>query len=118
MEHLIRYVYLTRSGPMPWLLVNMSLTHVACFFLLPQVVWKSRLQFEGTPHEDPMSSFTFLRMSERLFQPDNWRNFVIFVRHMREGRTFAPWEDRQRHSHAQLQATGPLSRVAAELMLQ
>ncbi|CAI7790773.1 unnamed protein product, partial [Closterium sp. NIES-53] len=83
-----------------------------------QIVWKSRLQFDGFSHEAPMSSFTFLRMNECLFRPDNWRNFVMFVRHMREGRTFAPWDERHRHSHAQLHATGSLTQAAAALMLQ
>jgi len=30
----------------------------------------------------PLASFTYLRMSERLFHPQNWGNFVNFVRSM------------------------------------
>ncbi|MQM23167.1 hypothetical protein Taro_056230 [Colocasia esculenta] len=33
-----------------------------------------------------MGAFTYLRMSPDLFQPDNWRRFVAFVKRMREGR--------------------------------
>lgn len=84
-----------------------------------QIVRKSRLQLDGDAClDEPMTAFTFLRMSERLFRPENWRNFVLFVRHMREGRTFAPWDEMHRHSHAQVNAIGHLSQAAAELMLQ
>lgn len=86
-----------------------------------QIVRKSRLQLDGVSDNDPMSSFTFLRMNEHLFRPENWRHFVLFVKHMREGRSFA-------HDHqcgqakdwvqAQLHATGSLSQAAAELLLQ
>eukprot|EP00897_Mesotaenium_endlicherianum_P000438 jgi/Mesen1/10395/ME000081S09781 len=83
-----------------------------------QIVRKSRLQLEGVSMDEPMSSFTFLRMSERLFRPENWRNFVLFVRHMREGRTFFPWEQEHHVSHMHLKSIGSLSQAAAELMLQ
>ncbi|KAL0326642.1 UNVERIFIED_CONTAM: Beta-amylase 3, chloroplastic [Sesamum angustifolium] len=32
-----------------------------------------------------LSAFTYLRMNKRLFEADNWRNFVEFVRSMSEG---------------------------------
>lgn len=85
-----------------------------------QIVWKSRLQLEGAEMEEPMCCFTFLRMSERLFRPDNWRNFVLFVRHMREGRTFLPWERHADQHHHLMQPSflGPLHEAAEALMLQ
>ncbi|KAH0648549.1 hypothetical protein KY285_033797 [Solanum tuberosum] len=32
-----------------------------------------------------LSAFTFLRMNKRLFEPENWRNLVQFVKSMSEG---------------------------------
>ncbi|KAH7431112.1 hypothetical protein KP509_08G030100 [Ceratopteris richardii] len=55
-----------------------------------QVVKNSRLTYEDDPHGtvyEPMCAFTFLRMNQNLFQADNWRHFVQFVRHMAEGNT-------------------------------
>eukprot|EP00270_Netrium_digitus_P015570 TRINITY_DN5474_c0_g1_i1.p1 TRINITY_DN5474_c0_g1~~TRINITY_DN5474_c0_g1_i1.p1 ORF type:complete len:625 (-),score=80.05 TRINITY_DN5474_c0_g1_i1:242-2116(-) len=37
------------------------------------------------PHFPSMASFTYLRMGESLFQADNWRQFVDFVRRLRKG---------------------------------
>eukprot|EP00850_Spirogloea_muscicola_P007530 SM000038S14343 [mRNA] locus=s38:302075:305230:- [translate_table: standard] len=85
---------------------------------LTQIVGKSRLQLGDVCLDYPLSSFTFLRMSEQLFRPDNWVNFALFVRHMREGRTFSPWEDEHQSFHHHVRSTGQLSQHAAELMLQ
>eukprot|EP00271_Cylindrocystis_brebissonii_P010045 TRINITY_DN25_c4_g1_i1.p1 TRINITY_DN25_c4_g1~~TRINITY_DN25_c4_g1_i1.p1 ORF type:complete len:829 (-),score=196.44 TRINITY_DN25_c4_g1_i1:1229-3715(-) len=86
-----------------------------------QIVRQSRLQTEGWAMDEPMASFTFLRMSERMFHPDSWTNFVFFVRQMKEGRNFEAWEEEPRHSlHHHINTTlGPLSQAAAaELMLR
>eukprot|EP00850_Spirogloea_muscicola_P003941 SM000016S01929 [mRNA] locus=s16:606567:609721:- [translate_table: standard] len=85
---------------------------------LTQIVGKSRLQLGDVCLDYPLSSFTFLRMSEQLFRPDNWVNFALFVRHMRQGRTFSPWEDEHQSFHHHVRSTGQLSQHAAELMLQ
>ncbi|KAL3645571.1 Beta-amylase 3, chloroplastic [Castilleja foliolosa] len=34
---------------------------------------------------DSLSAFTYLRMNKRLFDEENWRGFVVFVRSMSEG---------------------------------
>nr|AFK35065.1 unknown [Lotus japonicus] len=40
-----------------------------------------------------MCAFTYLRMNPQLFQPDNWRKFVSFVKKMKEGKgTHKCWE--------------------------
>lgn len=84
-----------------------------------QIVQQSRLRIEGMNADEPMGAFTFLRMNERLFRPENWTNFVFFVRQMKEGRTFQPWEEEHHHSHLHVTSIGPLSQAAAaELMVR
>lgn len=82
-----------------------------------QVVRKSRLQFDERGYvaeeQEPMCAFTFLRMSESLFYSDNWCQFVPFVRHMQEGRTFQPWEQEHRETESHVHATGPLVHEAS-----
>ncbi|KAL2653369.1 hypothetical protein R1flu_021497 [Riccia fluitans] len=85
-----------------------------------QVVKKSRLRFnlngDSNEEQEPMCAFTYLRMSESLFQAENWRLFVSFVRHMQEGRTFQPWEQGHQDSESQVHATRPLVQEAQALM--
>jgi len=33
----------------------------------------------------PMCAFTYLRMGQQLFQPENWSSFVSFVRKLAQG---------------------------------
>ncbi|KAJ7544248.1 hypothetical protein O6H91_09G071500 [Diphasiastrum complanatum] len=86
-----------------------------------QIVIQSRLQVKEEGRSDtalePMCSFTFLRMSESMFQPDNWRRFVPFVRHMAEGRTFQPWEEEHRVAESFVHATRPLIQEAAAALV-
>lgn len=82
-----------------------------------QVVHNSRLlNVDGSWEEqlgcEPLSSFTFLRMCESLFVSENWCQFVLFVRHMEEGRTFLPWEEEHKDTQWQVHATAPLIRDA------
>lgn len=45
-------------------------------------------QVLGTSREDEdigLSAFTYLRMNKRLFEEENWRHFVAFVKSMAEG---------------------------------
>ncbi|CAK9199112.1 unnamed protein product [Sphagnum jensenii] len=85
-----------------------------------QVVSKSRLRMNEMGDTDgefePMCAFTFLRMGENLFYSENWRQFVPFVRHMEEGRTFQPWEEEAHSAETHVHATGPLVQEAASLM--
>lgn len=79
---------------------------------LSQVVKNSRLTFhddrDGVVYE-PMCAFTFLRMNQRLFQGDNWRLFVQFVRQMAEGKN-----SNVEHKASELvYATQPLVQEAA-----
>lgn len=77
-----------------------------------QVVKNSRLTFHDDPHGvvyEPMCAFTFLRMSQSLFQGDNWRLFVQFVRQMADGKT-----SNVEHKASELvYATQPLVQEAA-----
>ncbi|KAL2652859.1 hypothetical protein R1flu_020987 [Riccia fluitans] len=84
-----------------------------------QVVNKSRLhvgaQF-GHSEDEPMCSFTYLRMSEPLFKPENWHVFVTFVRHMSEGKTFQPWEKEHQDTQLFVNASRPLIQEAEAFM--
>jgi beta-amylase len=86
-----------------------------------QVVQKSRLRVEGVPYHEPMSSFTFLRMSERLFRPENWRNFVVFVRNMKHGFSHSIWQQQHVQSPQQALVSGGFieheQAATAELLL-
>jgi beta-amylase len=86
-----------------------------------QVVGNSRLVFYDDEDDDdddlrkeyePMCAFTFLRMSQSLFQGDNWRQFVAFVRLMAVGRTSNQWEEEHKASEL-VHATRPLVQEAA-----
>ncbi|KAI5078612.1 hypothetical protein GOP47_0006283 [Adiantum capillus-veneris] len=83
-----------------------------------QVVKNSRLTFSDDDTHgavyDPMCAFTFLRMSQSLFQGDNWRLFVQFVRQMAEGKT-ALGEEHRKASEL-VYATQPIVQEAAEAL--
>ncbi|MCO5573586.1 hypothetical protein L7F22_027358 [Adiantum nelumboides] len=66
---------------------------------------------------EPMCSFTFLRMSEQLFQSNNWHSFVQFVQQMAEGRTINPWEEKHHVTKSHVHATRPLSQEAEAAMM-
>lgn len=54
-----------------------------------QIVKNSRLSYPGIEAApEPMCAFTFLRMNQALFQGDNWRRFVNFVRNMGEEKSY------------------------------
>lgn len=82
-----------------------------------QVIKNSRLTLHDDAHGtvyEPMCAFTFLRMSEALFHGENWRNFVLFVKQMAEGRTsFHEWEQHRHSSDHFIHATRPWSQEAA-----
>lgn len=79
-----------------------------------QVVRNSRLTFADDPHGavyEPMCAFTFLRMNQNLFQGDNWRLFVQFVRQMAEGKISIG--DEHRKASELVFATQPIVQEAA-----
>ncbi|GBG92366.1 hypothetical protein CBR_g55247 [Chara braunii] len=67
-----------------------------------QIVRKSRLRLDGLATDEPMMSFTFLRTSEMLFRPNNWSNFVAFVRNMSKGteEVMPHWVKEKENHHA------------------
>ncbi|XP_031482039.1 beta-amylase 1, chloroplastic-like [Nymphaea colorata] len=65
----------------------------------------------GEESRGAMCAFTYLRMTPHLFEPDNWRRFVAFVKRMRESGKC--WEQVQREAEPFVQASEPLVREAA-----
>ncbi|KAG6475031.1 beta-amylase 1, chloroplastic-like [Zingiber officinale] len=65
--------------------------------------------------EEKMAAFTYLRMGPDLFQPDNWRRFVAFVKNMAEGKDGAERcrELVEREAERSVHATVPLVQEAA-----
>ncbi|KAG6496299.1 hypothetical protein ZIOFF_044160 [Zingiber officinale] len=57
--------------------------------------------------EEKMAAFTYLRMGPDLFQPDNWRRFVAFVKNMTEGRGEQCRELLEREADRSVYATVP-----------
>ncbi|MBA0683737.1 hypothetical protein Goari_025369 [Gossypium aridum] len=51
-----------------------------------QILKASSLNIDGSSNDREMCAFTYLRMNPSLFQPDNWRRFVAFVKKMNEGK--------------------------------
>jgi beta-amylase len=49
-----------------------------------QILQASSLNIDGNSKDREMCAFTYLRMNPHLFQPDNWRRFVGFVKKMNE----------------------------------
>ncbi|GAB2266729.1 Beta-amylase 1, chloroplastic [Dionaea muscipula] len=51
-----------------------------------QIIGASRLNIDDASRDRQMCAFTYLRMNPDLFQADNWRKFVAFVKKMNEGK--------------------------------
>ncbi|KAL2506492.1 Beta-amylase 1 [Abeliophyllum distichum] len=83
-----------------------------------QILQASALNVDGDADEREMCAFTYLRMNPDLFQPDNWRRFVAFVKKMREGKdVHRCWEQVEREAEHFVHVTQPLVQEAAvELM--
>ncbi|XP_043724485.1 beta-amylase 1, chloroplastic-like [Telopea speciosissima] len=63
--------------------------------------------------EQEMCAFTYLRMNPQLFQEDNWRRFVGFVKKMREGKSGNQcWEQVEREAEHFVHVTQPLVQEA------
>ncbi|CAL9092530.1 unnamed protein product [Musa textilis] len=68
---------------------------------------------------EKMAAFTYLRMGPELFQPENWRRFVAFVKKMAEGREgVGPCRELvEREAERSVHATGPLVQEAAVALM-
>ncbi|CAD5170404.1 unnamed protein product [Musa acuminata subsp. malaccensis] len=69
--------------------------------------------------EEKMAAFTYLRMGPELFQPENWRRFVAFVKKMAEGREgVGPCRELvEREAERSVHATCPLVQEAAVALM-
>ncbi|KAJ4954478.1 hypothetical protein NE237_011261 [Protea cynaroides] len=64
--------------------------------------------------EQEMCAFTYLRMNPQLFQDDNWRKFVGFVKRMREGKNGNEcWEQVEREAEHFVYVSQPLVQETA-----
>lgn len=69
-------------------------------------------------NEREMCAFTYLRMNPSLFQPDNWRKFVGFVKKMKEGKDVSKcWEEVEREAEHFVHVTQPLVQEAAVALM-
>ncbi|KAJ6980648.1 hypothetical protein NC653_024094 [Populus alba x Populus x berolinensis] len=65
-----------------------------------------------------MCAFTYLRMNPHLFQPDNWRRFVAFVKKMKEGKSADRcWEEVEREAEHFVHVSQPLVQEAAVALM-
>ncbi|OIW20603.1 hypothetical protein TanjilG_16102 [Lupinus angustifolius] len=82
-----------------------------------QIIKASQLDVDGNSDETEMCAFTYLRMNPQLFQPDNWRKFVAFVKKIKEGKgAHKCWEQVEREAEHFVHVTQPLVQEAAVLM--
>lgn len=82
-----------------------------------QILKASQLNVEGNSDDTEMCAFTYLRMNQQLFQPDNWRKFVAFVKKMKEGKsTDKCWEQVEREAEHFVHVTQPLVQEAVAMM--
>lgn len=82
-----------------------------------QILKASALNIEGNSDETEMCAFTYLRMNQDLFQPDNWRKFVAFVKKMKEGKSANKcWEQVEREAEHFVHVTQPLVQEAVAMM--
>ncbi|CAL0332609.1 unnamed protein product [Lupinus luteus] len=82
-----------------------------------QIIKASQLDVDGNSDDTEMCAFTYLRMNPQLFQPDNWRKFVAFVKKIKEGKgAHKCWEQVEREAEHFVHVTQPLVQEAAVLM--
>ncbi|KAA3455685.1 beta-amylase 1, chloroplastic-like [Gossypium australe] len=79
-----------------------------------QILKASSLNIDGSSNDREMCAFTYLRMNPSLFQPDNWRRFVAFVKKMNEGKDSRRcWEQVEREAEHFVNVTEPFVQEAA-----
>lgn len=83
-----------------------------------QILNASSLKLNEIGEESEMCAFTYLRMNPDLFQADNWRKFVGFVKKMKEGNdTKKCWEQVEQEAEHFVHITRPLVQEAAVAMM-
>ncbi|KAL5542461.1 hypothetical protein UlMin_010171 [Ulmus minor] len=83
-----------------------------------QILQAAAFNFEGSSGENQMCAFTYLRMNPHLFQADNWRHFVAFVKKMKEGKkAHKCWEQVEREAEHFVHVTQPLVQEAAVALM-
>lgn len=82
-----------------------------------QIIKAAQLNVEGNTDDTEMCAFTYLRMNPHLFQPDNWRKFVAFVKKMKEGKgAHKCWEQVEREAEHFVHVSTPLVQEAVAAM--
>ena len=83
-----------------------------------QILQASSLNFDGNSGESEMCAFTYLRMNPQLFQADNWRRFVAFVKKMKEGKGANKCREQvEREAEHFVHITEPLVQEAAAALM-
>ncbi|CAO2839451.1 unnamed protein product [Amaranthus hypochondriacus] len=83
-----------------------------------QILKASALQVDEDSGDREMCAFTYLRMNPDLFQADNWRKFVAFVKKMKEGKdVHRCWEQVERETEHFVHMTQPLVQEAAVALM-
>lgn len=76
------------------------------------------LKAASLSENEEMCAFTYLRMNPELFQADNWRKFVTFVKKMKEGKDVHKcWEQVEREAEHFVHVTEPLVQEAAVALM-
>lgn len=83
-----------------------------------QILRASALSIDEKSGDREMCAFTYLRMNPDLFQADNWRRFVAFVKKMKEGKdAHKCWEEMEREAEHFVHITQPLVHEAAAALM-
>ncbi|CAN1144771.1 Beta-amylase 1, chloroplastic [Linum perenne] len=79
-----------------------------------QILEAAALNVGEKADEEEMCAFTYLRMNQTLFEPENWRRFVGFVKKMKEGKSADKcWEQVEREADHFVYISEPLVKEAA-----
>ncbi|XP_060212811.1 beta-amylase 1, chloroplastic-like [Lycium barbarum] len=78
-----------------------------------QILQASSLNIDSEFDDREMCAFTYLRMNPDLFQPDNWRRFIVFVKKMSEGKDVDRCLEQVEHEAEHFVHVHPLVQEAA-----